>query len=63
VPLARFTVLTAAGCALWALAFVVLGALSGTAWSSVSSLAGQVSVGAVVVGTAVWGVRRLHRRR
>jgi membrane protein DedA with SNARE-associated domain len=63
VPLAPFLGLTAAGCALWALTFVLLGEASGTAWSTVSTLAGQVTVGLVVVLVLAWGLRQLHRPR
>jgi membrane protein DedA with SNARE-associated domain len=62
VPLVPFTALTAAGCAVWATAFVFLGVLTGTAWASVSSLAGKVSLAAVVLAGAAYVVRRLRRR-
>lgn len=62
VPLLPFVALTTLGCALWALAFVLLGELSGAAWSSVSSLAGQVTLGVLIVLLLGFGVRRLHRR-
>ena len=70
VPMARFIALTAAGCGLWALAFILAGMASGSAWSAVSSLAGKVLLagGAVVL---LWnappppagGARRISRRR
>jgi membrane protein DedA with SNARE-associated domain len=41
IPLLPFTALTAAGCALWALAFVLAGALAGTAWTTLDSLLGR----------------------
>ena len=62
VPLAAFTALTATGCALWALAFVVLGELSGAAWSSASSLAGQITLGCAILLAAGWGMRTMHHR-
>jgi membrane protein DedA with SNARE-associated domain len=62
VPLVPFTVLTAAGCAVWATAFVLLGVLTGTAWSSVSSLAGKVTLAAAVLIAAAYAIRRLRRR-
>jgi membrane protein DedA with SNARE-associated domain len=62
VPLAPFVALTTAGCALWAVSFVLVGELSGTAWSSVSSVLGQVTIGGVIVLALVAGLRYLHRR-
>jgi membrane protein DedA with SNARE-associated domain len=62
VPLGRFTVLTTAGCALWAALFVLAGELSGTAWSAVNSLLGKLLVGAGIALLAAWGLRRLHGR-
>jgi membrane protein DedA with SNARE-associated domain len=62
VPLLPFTALTTAGCALWALAFVLLGEISGTAWSSISSTLGQATLAAGLLLLALWGLRRLHRR-
>ena len=38
VPLIPFLALTAAGCALWATAFVLAGLLAGAAWTTVSSV-------------------------
>lgn len=49
VPLAPFVVLTTAGCGLWAFGFVLVGALSGSAWSAVSSVLGKVLLGLGVV--------------
>jgi len=37
-------VLTIAGCAIWSIAFVLVGALAGAAWRSVAGIAGQVSL-------------------
>ena len=62
VPLGPFISLTAAGCALWALAFVVVGDAAGTAWAAVGRATGQVTVSAAIVLLVVWGFRRLHRR-
>ncbi|MDQ6607393.1 MAG: DedA family protein [Actinomycetota bacterium] len=64
LPLGAFTALTAAGCAIWAAAFVLIGLLSGSAWSAVSGVAGKVTLGAgiVVLGAAGWRRgRRGHR--
>ena len=44
VGLGRFIVLTIAGCAIWSIAFVLVGALAGAAWRSVAGIAGQVSL-------------------
>jgi membrane protein DedA with SNARE-associated domain len=61
VPLTKFVVLTTVGCAIWAIAFVLVGLAAGTAWSAVSASAGWglLAVGVVVVGIALWsGGRR-----
>jgi len=60
LPLGAFTGLTAAGCALWAAAFILIGLVSGSAWSEVSGVAGKVTLGAVIVvlGVAAWRRRR-----
>jgi membrane protein DedA with SNARE-associated domain len=42
VPIIPFIALTTAGCTLWALAFVLLGALAGDAWTAVDTLVGRV---------------------
>jgi membrane protein DedA with SNARE-associated domain len=59
LPLVPFILLTTLGCALWATAFVLLGMVSGTAWSTLSSALGKVllAVGAVVL------IAALHRHR
>jgi membrane protein DedA with SNARE-associated domain len=61
VPLVTFVVLTAVGCALWAIAFVLAGMLAGSAWTAVSSILGRVLL---VVGVAVLvlSVARVQRR-
>jgi membrane protein DedA with SNARE-associated domain len=46
VALGPFLALTAAGCALWAVAFVLLGMVAGSAWTGVDSVLGRVLVGA-----------------
>ena len=56
MPLLPFIVLTTVGCAIWAAAFVVLGMLTGTAWSSVI---GKVTL---AVGAAVLVVSFSRRR-
>lgn len=49
------------GCGLWALGFILIGVVSGTAWASVSSMLGKLLLG---TGTAclVWlAYRSAHR--
>jgi membrane protein DedA with SNARE-associated domain len=60
VELGPFLALTAAGCALWAVAFVLLGMVAGTAWSTIDSVLGRVLLGA---GLAVVVVSRVRRGR
>jgi membrane protein DedA with SNARE-associated domain len=61
-PLLPFTLLTTAGCALWAAAFVLAGLLSGTAWASVNSVLGKVLLGAILAALAVAAHRHSKRR-
>lgn len=56
MPLVPFIVLTTVGCAIWATAFVLLGMLTGTAWSSI---AGKVTL---AIGAAVLVVLFSRRR-
>ncbi len=61
LPLVPFTALTTAGCAIWALAFVLIGLASGTAWSAVGSVAGKatlVGAGVSVLAIAAWRRRQ-----
>jgi membrane protein DedA with SNARE-associated domain len=63
LPLGRFVLLTIAGCALWATGFILIGVLSGSAWSAVSGIVGKalLAVGiALVLGLAL---RRSHASR
>jgi membrane protein DedA with SNARE-associated domain len=60
VELGPFLVLTAAGCALWAIAFVLLGMVAGTAWTTIDSVLGRVLLGA---GAAVVALSLLRRGR
>jgi membrane protein DedA with SNARE-associated domain len=62
VPLGPFVALTAAGCGLWAAGFVLLGDVSGVAWSAVSSLVAKASVALVVAVVVLWVARRLRNR-
>jgi membrane protein DedA with SNARE-associated domain len=61
LPLVPFVALTTLGCGLWAVLFIVVGVVSGSAWSAVSSMLGKVllAVGLVVLATAVY--RHHHR--
>jgi membrane protein DedA with SNARE-associated domain len=61
VPLGPFVVLTTLGCALWAILFVVVGIVSGSAWSAVSSVLGKalLAVGLLLAAAAVY--RQTHR--
>ena len=62
VPLIPFIGLTTLGCALWAAGFVLLGALAGSAWTTVNSLLGRVLLaGGLLVLTASVLRRRSHR--
>jgi membrane protein DedA with SNARE-associated domain len=64
VPLGPFVALTTAGCALWALAFVLVGLLAGTAWSAVGGDVGWglAVVGVVAVAAALWNGGRARQR-
>lgn len=57
-PLIPFIALTAAGCALWALAFVLTGMLAGSAWTAVGSLAGRVLLASGLLVLAASLLRR-----
>jgi membrane protein DedA with SNARE-associated domain len=57
VPLARFIALTTAGCALWAIGFVLAGMIASGAWATVDSVAGRVLLVAGVL-TLLWSVKR-----
>lgn len=59
VPLAPFVALTALGCALWAVAFVLVGLLAGAAWTEIDSILGKVLL---AVGLVVVAVTLLHGR-
>lgn len=62
LPLVPFVVLTTLGCAIWAVAFVLLGMASGTAWSAISSVFGKVVLGGVIVLGVTAAVRRITSR-
>ena len=61
VPMIPFIALTTAGCTLWAMVFVLVGALAGSAWTAVDSLLGRVllALGAVVIAASM--IRRPRR--
>lgn len=61
VPLAPFVVLTAAGCALWAVAFVLIGLFSGAAWAAVSGVLGKALLGAGIATLAWLAYTATHR--
>ena len=60
IPLAPFVALTALGCALWAVAFILVGLLAGAAWTEISSVLGRVLL---VLGIVVLAFSLLHGRR
>ena len=57
VELVPFVALTAAGCALWAIAFVLVGLAAGSAWGAVSSVLGRVLLG-VGLAALAWSLLR-----
>jgi membrane protein DedA with SNARE-associated domain len=60
VRLVPFIALTAAGCALWAAAFVLTGSIAGAAWAAVSSVLGRALL---VAGLVVIALSAMRRRR
>jgi membrane protein DedA with SNARE-associated domain len=64
LPLGPFIGLTTAGCAVWAVAFVVVGLVAGAAWSEVTSVVGRalLGVGLLTLGLSSVGRRRGHDR-
>ena len=60
VPLPAFTVLTTAGCALWAASLVLAGMLLGSTWGAVDSILGRALL---ALGLAVLLVSLLRRPR
>jgi membrane protein DedA with SNARE-associated domain len=55
--LAPFIALTAAGCALWAVGFVIAGVLAAGAWSTVDSIVGRILL-VLGVLTLLWSLKR-----
>ncbi|MGI8902881.1 MAG: DedA family protein [Solirubrobacteraceae bacterium] len=60
VPLFPFIALTTLGCAIWASLFILIGLLSGSAWSAVGSALGKVLL---IVGVLIVGLTVCRRRR
>jgi membrane protein DedA with SNARE-associated domain len=53
VPLVPFLALTVAGCALWAVAFILGGVVLGASWATVDSVLGRVLLGAGLLAVAL----------
>jgi membrane protein DedA with SNARE-associated domain len=62
IRLMPFVALTFAGCALWALAFVLAGMLAGSAWVAINSVVGRVLLGAGLFALAASLLRRPRDR-
>lgn len=62
LPIAPFVVLTTLGCALWAVLFVIVGLVSGSAWRAVSSILGKVLLATGVAILTVTVARRAAPR-
>jgi membrane protein DedA with SNARE-associated domain len=62
VPIGAFVVLTTLGCAIWAVLFVVVGLVSGSAWGEVSSVVGKVLLAGGLVVVAAVVLRRAYPR-
>lgn len=62
VPLIPFIALTTLGCALWAVGFELLGALAGSAWTTVDSLLGRVLLASGLLALAATLIRRRPHR-
>lgn len=58
VPVIPFIVLTTLGCALWAVAFVLIGELAGSAWTTIDSVLGHVLLGGGLLVLAATLLRR-----
>jgi membrane protein DedA with SNARE-associated domain len=63
MPAGRFLALTAAGCALWAAAFVAAGALAGDGWRSVGGVVRTATIAAAAAVLIAAAVRRAWRQR
>lgn len=60
VPLAEFVSLTAAGCAIWATAWILVGMLAGNAWNALGSTLGKGLLGVGVVVLVLSLGRKWH---
>ena len=60
--LVPFIALTAAGCAIWAAGFVLVGVAAGSAWQNVDSVAGKALLAAVLALLGITFARRGRRR-
>jgi membrane protein DedA with SNARE-associated domain len=63
MPLARFVLLTFAGCALWAAAFVAAGALAGDGYAVAGSAVRDATIGVAAALVVAAAVRRRRQRR
>jgi len=61
IPLPRFIALTAVGCAIWAVAFVLAGMVAASAWATVDALVGRVLLGIGII-TLAGSVLRSRKR-
>ncbi len=59
VPIIEFIALTAAGCAIWATAFILIGLAAGNAWSAIGSIAGRALL-AVGLGILLFSFGKRH---
>ncbi len=63
LPIVPFTVLTASGCAIWAVLFILVGTVSGSAWSAVDSVMGKALLAGLAAAAALrWLFPRLRSR-
>lgn len=62
VELVPFITLTATGCAMWALGFVVVGLIAGSAWAAVQSALGRALLTLAPVAIGIAAVRRRKAR-
>lgn len=62
VPLGPFVALTTVGCLLWAVLFIAAGVVAGAAWSTASTVVGQVTVAVLIAAGLIWLWRVVHCR-
>ncbi|HEX3909981.1 MAG TPA: DedA family protein [Solirubrobacteraceae bacterium] len=63
VPLGSFVALTTLGCAVWALAFILVGLLAGAAWAEVSTVLGRVLLAVGLLALAYTVLHGRERRK